>query len=113
MASDEIETRDGVAGRVRFVWAVWSPCDDCWAYVVSWPRSEAWKADALTRRLSKFWPFPMAVVEVFEPLTDRNDDAIAAALSALPPSPVRLSPEEVAGFKAAHDDAVRYSGSAA
>ena len=30
--SDVIE-RDGVAGRLVYVWAVWSPCDLCWASI--------------------------------------------------------------------------------
>lgn len=96
--AEDVEVRNGVSGRLRYVWAVWSPCDDCWAYVVSWPRAEAWKAKALSERLSKFWPFPMAVVEVFEPLDDENDNAIAKALSKLPPSSIRLSREELGGL---------------
>lgn len=107
MASDKVlEERDGVAGEVRFVWAIWSPVDDCWAYIASWSRADGWKARAMSERLSQFWPFPMAVVEVFEPVGDVNDDAIAKALSELPPSRLRLSASNVAAYKAEHESAV-------
>lgn len=86
-------------GRVVHVWAVWSPCDDCWASIAIWPDAERWKAEATAGRLSKFWPFPMAVVEVFEPADDRDERAIAGALLDLPPPPanLRLSKEELQG----------------
>ena len=38
----------------------------------------------MAKRLSEFWPLPQAIVEVFEPVTDRNDDAVAAVLARLP-----------------------------
>lgn len=100
MADDDVEVRDGVAGRTVHVWAIWSPCDDCWASIVVWKRADRWKAEATAGRLSKFWPFPMVVVEVFEPADDVDERTISAVLMALPPPPpaLRLTPEELAGL---------------
>lgn len=99
-AVSDLEVRDGISGRTVHVWAIWSPCDDCWASIQVWKRAEGWKAVATARRLSQFWPFPMAVVEVFEPVDDSDDAAIAAVLSALPPPPphLRLTREELSGI---------------
>lgn len=97
MSDDDVVERDGVRGRVVYVWAIWSPVDDCYAAAIVWKAVDRWKAAAVAGRLSKFWPFPMAVVQVFEPLEDREERAIVAALSALPPprAELRLSREEL------------------